>query len=333
MKTLVIAEAGVNHNGNLSLAFDLIDAASAAGADIIKFQTFRAKQLASDFAQQATYQQKTVASQYKNQLEMLKKLELDYDDYLQLVDYCKVRKIGFLSSAFDHESLDFLASLKPSLWKIPSGEITNLPYLRKVSSFCQPVLLSTGMSNLSDIESAIRVFEDAGMSRRDITLLHCTTEYPAPLIEVNLNAMLSIRHAFSVSVGYSDHTEGYEIPIAAVALGASVIEKHITLSCDLPGPDHMASLEPSQFTEMVSCIRSVEVAMGDGIKRPTKSEIDNIKAARKSLVASKFIRAGEILTSENITCKRPGNGISPMNWDVWLGKPASRDFLPDELID
>ena len=264
---------------------------------------------------------------------MLRKLELMPDQHAQLIRHCNECGIKFLSTAFDHESLDLLASLRLGLWKIPSGEITNLPYIRKIGSFNQPVIISTGMATLGDIESAIHVLEEAGTNRNKITVLHCTTEYPAPLDEVNLSAIQSIRQAFGLPVGYSDHTDGIVIPIAAVAMGATVIEKHLTLNRSMEGPDHRASLEPDQFAAMVKGIRAVEQALGDGIKRPMPSEIPNILVARKSIVAAQKINAGELFSSDNISVKRPGTGISPMYWDELIDRPATRSYDPDELID
>ena len=330
-KTLIIAEAGVNHNGDLELAKQLIDAAADADADVVKFQTFQANQLVTNQAEQAFYQQKAIGKK-QSQLSMLQQLELKPDQHENLINYCKHRNIEFLSSAFDLDSIELLSSLQIKRWKIPSGEITNLPYLRQIGSQRKPIILSTGMANLGEIEAAIKVLEKAGSPRNQITVLHCTTEYPAPFEEVNLRAMRSIAEAFGVDVGYSDHTKGIAIPIAAVGMGATIIEKHLTLDRNLPGPDHKASLEPTDFAAMVCGIRSVEKALGDGIKRPTVSEEANLKVVRKSLVAARPIRSGEILSSKNITAKRPGSGISPMHWDDWIGRQASRDFSTDELI-
>ena len=330
-KTLIIAEAGVNHNGDLELAKQLIDAAADADADVVKFQTFQANQLVTNQAEQAFYQQKAIGKK-QSQLSMLQQLELKPDQHENLINYCKHRNIEFLSSAFDPDSIELLASLQIKRWKIPSGEITNLPYLRRIGSQRKPIILSTGMANLGEIEAAIKVLEKAGSPRNQITVLHCTTEYPAPFEEVNLRAMRSIAEAFGVDVGYSDHTKGIAIPIAAVGMGATIIEKHLTLDRNLPGPDHKASLEPTDFAAMVRGIRSVEKALGDGIKRPTVSEEANLKVVRKSLVAARPIRSGEIFSANNITAKRPGTGISPMHWDDWIGRQASRDFSTDELI-
>jgi len=329
--TLIIAEAGVNHNGSLDKAYELVDAASKSGADIIKFQTFNASNLATEYAEKANYQKDENLDQ-ESQYEMLKKLELSKDDHVKLIDYCYKRDIEFFSSAFDLNSLHFLNSLKLSRYKIPSGEITNLPYLKKIASYGKPIILSTGMSDLNDIHAAINVIEDCGTSKDLITVLHCSTEYPAPINEVNLNAMLTIKKEFDVKVGYSDHTSGIEISIAAVALGAAVIEKHITLNKDSSGPDHAASTEPDEFKEMVQAIRNIEKAMGDGFKEPTKSEQSNMLVARKSIIASKDILKGEMYTNHNLTAKRPGTGISPMKIDDLLGQKAHKNFKKNELI-
>ena len=330
-QALIIAEAGVNHNGDLKLAKQLIDAAADAGADVVKFQTFKANMLATAKAEQASYQQKASSSK-ESQLSMLQKLELTPEQHNHLIDHCLWKDIEFLSTAFDLQSIKILSSLNIKRWKIPSGEITNLPYLREIGTQGKPVILSTGMSTLGEIEAAIEALEKAGVRRNQITALHCTTEYPAPIEEVNLRAMRSIAIAFGIDVGYSDHTEGISVPIAAIGMGASVIEKHLTLDRNLPGPDHRASLEPDEFAAMVHGIRNVEKALGDGIKRPTISEQANIKVARKSLVASQAIRSGDQFTVNNLTTKRPGTGISPMHWDDWIGRQATRDFSPDELI-
>ena len=308
-KTLIIAEAGVNHNGDLDLAFQLVDAAAHAGADVVKFQTFQALEMTTKYANKADYQ-KLSTDKHECQLDMLKALELSHDQHIELSQYCNSLGIEFLSSAFDLTSIDRLIPLNLLRWKIPSGEITNLPYLSKIGSFAMPVILSTGMANMGDIEAALNVLESVGTSRDLVTVLHCTTEYPAPLDDVNLLAMRSISQAFGVSVGYSDHTDGIAVSTAAVALGASIIEKHLTLDRSMVGPDHSASLEPHQFASMVDSIRSIERALGDGIKRPTVSENRNSYIARKSLVASTTILKGEQFTLENITVKRPGYGIS-----------------------
>jgi N,N'-diacetyllegionaminate synthase len=332
MRTLIIAEAGVNHNGDMELARQLIDAAAEAGADIVKFQTFKADRLVTASAKKAAYQLVTTDAD-ESQHEMIRQLELSEAMHEQLIAHCKLRGIEFFSTAFDIESLDYLMSLGMERIKIPSGEITNLPYLRRVGSFGKPVILSTGMSNLGDIEAALAVLEKAGMKRDQIFVLHCNTEYPVPMIEVNLRAMKSIRKAFGVSVGFSDHTEGIEIAIAAVTLGACVIEKHITLDRNLPGPDHRASIEPGKLAEMIRSIRNVELALGDGIKCPSISEVKNRLVARKSLVAARGIRTGEVFDEDNLTAKRPGTGISPMRLPEVLGRKASRDFAADELIE
>lgn len=331
-RTLVIAEAGVNHNGDLQLAKKLVDAASDAGADVVKFQTFQASQLATEHAEQAVYQQKALDN-LEGQLEMLKRLELQPEHHAELVDYCQKKNIEFLSTAFDMSSIGLLASLKPKRWKVPSGEITNLPYLRQIASQGQPVILSTGMANLGEIEAALAVLEQAGRPRDQITVLHCTTEYPAPPEEVNLQAIPTIAQAFGVPVGYSDHTDGITVPIAAVAMGAIVIEKHLTLDRNMPGPDHQASLEPDQLFAMVSGIRTVEIALGDGLKRATQSELKNKLLARKSLVANRVINPGELFTNENLSAKRPGHGLSPMLWDEYIGRKSKNFYRVNDLID
>ena len=329
---LIIAEAGVNHNGDLALAKQLIDVAADAGADLVKFQTFSADRLATREAKKADYQSVTTGSA-ETQHQMLSRLELSANMHHELIAYCATRNIGFFSTGFDIESVDFLISLGINHFKIPSGEITNLPYLRHIGQFSKPVIISTGMATMGDIEAAIDVLVQAGTTRSLITVLHCTTEYPTPMSEVNLHAMQSIQAAFGVAVGYSDHTSGIEVAIAAVVLGATVIEKHFTLDKSLPGPDHKASLEPDELKAMVSAIRNIEIALGDGIKRLTPSEARNKPVARKSLVASKAIKAGEVLSAENVTTKRPGTGISPMNFDAVMGRKAARDFAVDELIE
>jgi N,N'-diacetyllegionaminate synthase len=329
--TLIIAEAGVNHNGDIELAKRLIDVAATAGADYVKFQTFSADRMVTRSANKADYQVKTTDSM-ESQYSMLRKLELTAAMHHELIAHCAARSIGFLSTAFDIESVDLLLRLGQQCFKIPSGEITNLPYLRHVGRLGTPIIISTGMATLGEIEAAIQVLEYVGTSRDKITVLHCTTEYPAPMREVNLRAMLTIGTAFGVRVGYSDHTEGIEVPIAAVALGATVIEKHFTLDRQLPGPDHQASLDPAALNSMVAAIRNIEIALGDGIKRLTPSEERNKPIGRKSLVASRSIKAGEHFNAENLTTKRPGTGISPMRWDDFIGARALFDFQPDELI-
>jgi N,N'-diacetyllegionaminate synthase len=329
---LIIAEAGVNHNGDIALAKKLIDAAADAGADLVKFQTFSADRLVTRQAKKADYQNVSTGSA-ETQHQMLSRLELTASMHHELIAYCAMRNIGFFSTGFDIESVNFLMDLGIKHFKIPSGELTNLPYLRHIGQFSKHVIVSTGMATLGDIEAAIDVLEQAGTPRSLITVLHCTTEYPTPMVEVNLRAMQSIKVAFGVAAGYSDHTAGIEVSIAAAALGATVIEKHFTLDKNLPGPDHKASLEPDELKSMVSAIRNIEVALGDGIKRLTPSEIRNKPVARKSLVASKAIKAGEIFSVDNITAKRPGTGISPMSWDIVMGLKAVRDFSVDELIE
>ncbi|MBM9589077.1 N-acetylneuraminate synthase [Leptospira sp. 201903075] len=329
--TLIIAEAGVNHNGSIEIAKQMIDVASEAGADYVKFQTFISENLASRSAKKADYQTKTTNSD-ESQLAMLKKLELSHEVHYELIKYANSKNIKFLSTAFDLESLDFLQSLNIDLFKIPSGEITNFPYLRKVAQWKKPIILSTGMSSLGEIEDAIRVLEQYGIKRNGITVLHCNTEYPTPMSDVNLLAMNSIQKAFNVSVGYSDHTAGIEVAVAAVALGASVIEKHFTLDKNMEGPDHKASLEPGELKNLIKSIRNIEQALGDGIKKPSLSEMKNIEVARKSIVASKLIQKGEVFTDENCTTKRPAIGISPMKWESVIGKVATETFQPDDLI-
>jgi N,N'-diacetyllegionaminate synthase len=330
-RTLIIAEAGVNHNGDLGLAKQLIDVAADAGADLVKFQTFNASRLVTNTAKKADYQVKT-SDGNETQHEMLRRLELTPEMHNELIAHCASRSIGFFSTGFDIESVDLLVSLGQHQFKIPSGEITNLPYLRHIGQLGKPVILSTGMATLGDIEAAIEVLEQAGTSRTNLILLHCTTEYPTPMAEVNLRAMQSIQSAFGIAVGYSDHTQGIEVAIAAVALGATVIEKHFTLDRNLPGPDHKASLEPAELKAMVTAIRNIEVALGDGIKRPTPGEAKNKPVARKSLVASKAIKAGEVFSVQNVTAKRPGTGISPMRWDEIIGQAARKDYNEDDLI-
>jgi N,N'-diacetyllegionaminate synthase len=332
MKTLIIAEAGVNHNGDMALAKQLIAKAAEAGADLVKFQTFVASKIISKTAPKAEYQ-KGATSPEESQQEMVRKLELTKENHLELIDECRRKGIGFFSTAFDLDSIDLLEAFDSEYVKAPSGELTNLPYLRYLTRHGKPVLLSTGMANLGEIEAAIDVIELAGTPRERITVLHCTTEYPTPMEDVNLRAMVNIGHALGVKVGYSDHTQGIEIPIAAVALGATVIEKHFTLDRSLPGPDHRASLEPGELKAMVAGIRNIERALGDGIKRPSPSELKNKPIARKSLVAVRDIKAGELFSLDNLTAKRPGTGISPMKWDEVIGRTAARDFNEDELIE
>ena len=329
-QVLIIAEAGVNHNGDMGLAYKMIDEAKAAGADIIKFQTGKPENVMSRFAQKAEYQKVTTGSE-ESQLEMCKKFELEYEDYVSLKAYCEKVGIRFLSTPFDLESIDFLENLGCDLWKIPSGEITNLPYLIKIAKTHKPIIMSTGMCMLEEVEAAVEVLNTHGAG--EISLLHCTTEYPTPYEDVNLKAMLTLQEKFHLKVGYSDHTKGIEVPVAAVAMGAQVIEKHFTLDKSLPGPDHVASLNPEELTAMVKAIRNIETALGNGKKTVSDSERPNIVVARKSIVAARDIKCGEIFTEENITVKRPGNGITPMLWDSVLGQKAMRDFQADSLIE
>lgn len=333
MRVLIIAEAGVNHNGDVGLAKELIAAAAEAGADLVKFQTFTAKNLVSTSAAKAEYQKITTSSR-ESQFEMLQKLELSREDHVALIEMCRACGVGFFSTAFDLQSFDLLVELGClDRVKVPSGELTNLPLLRYVSRLRKPLLLSTGMANLGEIEAAIETIESAGTPRELVTILHCTSEYPTPMEEVNLRAIVAMRKAFGVNVGYSDHTNGIEIPIAAVALGATIIEKHFTLDRNLPGPDHRASIEPDELKAMVEGIRNIERALGDGVKRPSPSELKNIPVVRKSLVAIRAIRAGTPFTADNVGPRRPGTGISPMRWDEVMGRYAPRDFSVGELID
>ena len=330
-KVLIIAEAGVNHNGNIETAKKLIDAASDAKVDYVKFQTFKANKLVTKSAQKASYQNKNIGNN-EGQLQMLKKLELSEEDHIELIDYCNTKNIKFLSTAFDADSIQLLKKLGITIGKIPSGEITNLPYLRHMSTTFPEIILSTGMTDMEEIEAAVDALIKAGTSKKNITILHCNTEYPTPMIDVNLLAMLDIKKHFATQVGYSDHTLGIEVPVAAVALGATIIEKHFTLDRNLEGPDHAASLEPDELKKMVESIRNIEQALGDGVKKPSSSETKNKTAARKSIVAAKNINAGELFSEENLTVKRPGNGISPMQWDAVIGTKAKQDFKEDELI-
>lgn len=331
-KVFIIAEAGVNHNGKMDLAYKLVDAAVKAGADAVKFQTFKAESLVSKQAPKAEYQKLTTDSS-ESQFEMIKKLELSEDMHVKLMDYCKDRDIKFISSPFDNASIDYLNQLGLDIFKVPSGEMINLPYLRKLSSLNKQVIMSTGMADLKEIREALRILISSGTSRENITVLHCNTEYPTPFEDANLKAMLTIRDELGVKVGYSDHTLGIEVPIAAVALGAEVIEKHFTLDKRMEGPDHRVSLEPDELKAMVAAIRNVEKAMGDGVKKPSPSEMKNIQVSRKSIVAARDIKEGEILSEQNLTVKRPGSGISPMKWNEILGKKAIRDFKYNELIE
>lgn len=329
-KVKIIAEAGVNHNGDIIIAKKMIDFAKEAGADYIKFQTFIPENLVSKHAKKAEYQKITTVSD-ESQLQMLRKLMLSENEFIELSDYCEATSIGFISTPFDLESVDFLNSFNMDFWKVPSGEITNLPYLVEIAKTGKPIILSTGMSNLDEIDAALSVLHSNGAGK--ITLLHCNTQYPTPMEDVNLNAMLTLKDRYNCDVGYSDHTLGIEVPIAAVALGATVIEKHFTLDHNMEGPDHKASLEPCELKSMVSAIRNIEKALGTGSKVASPSEIENKDIARKSIVASRMIKKGEVFSKENITTKRPGSGISPMKWYNVIGTVAKRDFQEDELIE
>jgi len=331
MSVFIIAEAGVNHNGSVELAYKLIDVAAKSGADAVKFQTFKAENIASKNAPKAEYQKYTT-NQSESQFEMLKKLELDEEVHKELIAYCNDKDIIFLSSPFDLDSIDLLSDLGLDIFKIPSGEITNLPYLKRIGSLSKQVILSTGMSTLEEIGNALDVLTNAGTSKENITVLHANTMYPTPMEDVNLNAMLSIQKKFGIAVGYSDHTIGIEVDIAAVAMGASIIEKHFTLDKTMDGPDHEASLEPDDLKGMVSAIKNIEKALGSSQKKPSPSESLNIKTVRKSIVANQNIKKGDLLTEKNLTVKRPGLGISPMKWDEFIGKVASKDYNADELI-
>ncbi len=331
MSVFIIAEAGVNHDGSIDNAYRLIDAAVEAGADAIKFQTFKAESLVLKNVDKANYQKQTT-NESESQFEMIKRLELSVDAHKKLIKYCNEKNIIFLSSPFDHESIDLLNELQLQIFKIPSGEITNLPYLRHIGSLNKKVLLSTGMSNLQEVGDALTILINAGTKKEDITVLHANTMYPTPMEDVNLNAMLTIQRKFGVDVGYSDHTLGLEVDIAAVAIGASVIEKHFTLDKSMEGPDHKASLEPEELKAMVSAIRNIEKALGSSEKKPSPSESVNIDVVRKSIIASASIKKGEILSDNNVTAKRPGAGISPMKWDKVIGTVASKDYQMDDLI-
>lgn len=329
-RTLIIAEAGVNHNGNLDIAKKLVVAAKEAGADVVKFQTFNVDAITSKYAEMAQYQKDNIGK-VKSQKEMLAELTLSHSEFAELADFCKSLDIQFLSTPFDIPSIEFLKELGCKLWKVPSGEITNYPYLVEIAKTHNEVILSTGMSTLDEVEAAVSLLRENGSGK--ITLLHCTTQYPTPYEDVNLTAMLTLKNKFGVDVGYSDHTEGIEIPIAAVAMGARVVEKHFTLDRKMEGPDHKASLEPLELKQMIMSIRHIEEALGNGEKKPVDIEKANMKVARKSIVARRNIKAGEILTEDNITTKRPGNGINPMLWTQVLGTEAVRDFEEDELIE
>ena len=327
---IVIAEAGVNHNGSFELAKKMVDAAKEAGVDYVKFQTFNPKKLVSKYAEKAKYQKETTGSD-ETQLQMLQKLTLTEDNFLSLRDYCKEVGIGFISTPFDLDSIAFLETFDMDFWKVPSGEVTNLPYLEAIARTKRKVVMSTGMCDMNEIQDAMEVLEKNGTT--EITLLHCNTQYPTPYEHVNLSAMNSIKDAMHKEVGYSDHTQGIEVPIAAVAMGATVIEKHFTLDKNMEGPDHKASLDPTELKQMVRAIRNIEKAIGNGLKEPSSSELANKAVARKSIVASRDIEQGEVLSEENLTTKRPGTGISPMKWYEVIGKVASRDFSEDEMIE
>lgn len=333
-KTIIIAEAGVNHNGNIKLAKQLIDVASEAGADYVKFQTFKANKLVSESAKRAAYQIRNTGDADETQLEMLKKLELSHQGHLELIDYCKQKNIQFLSTAFDLESLSFLKSLNLGLGKVPSGEINNLPYLQAIAKAFPEIILSTGMASLEEVSSALDILLESGIVKSNITILHCNTEYPTPMADVNLLAMQTIKNELGVNIGYSDHTLGIEVPIAAVALGATVIEKHFTLNNTLPGPDHAASLEPHELKAMVRAIRNIELAMsGDGKKSPSQSEIKNKIVARKSIHLCRDVKAYEIITDDMLIMKRPGYGISPMEINQIVGKRAIKDLFEDQILN
>jgi N,N'-diacetyllegionaminate synthase len=332
-KVIIIAEAGVNHNGNLENAKKLVEVAAGAGADFVKFQTFKTELNITKNAKKAEYQEISTGVG-ETQYDMVKKLELSFDDFSIVKDYCDSHGIGFLSTGFDTPSLDFLETFNPKFYKIPSGEITNLPYLKKIASFGRDVIMSTGMANMDEIRSAFSILRDKGLSKNQISIVHCNTEYPTPMEDVNLKAMLHIKEELGVEIGYSDHTLGIEVPTAAVALGAMIIEKHFTLDRNLPGPDHKASLEPEELKAMVTSIRNIELAIsGSGIKEPSLSEAKNKPIARKSIVAFQNIKKGELFSEENLTIKRPGIGISPMKWDEVIGKIAHKEYMEEDIIE
>ena len=330
-KVFIVAEAGVNHNGSIDLAKKLIDVASATGVDAVKFQTFKAENLATKNAKKANYQKNTT-DQKENQFSMLKKLEMSKEMHLELINYSKNKSIKFLSSPFDHDSIELLKDLGLEVFKIPSGEITNLPYLRHIGKLNKKIILSTGMSNMDEVKNALDILVDSGTKKNNIIILHANTEYPTPMEDVNLRAMVTIGEELNVGFGYSDHTLGIEVDIAAVAMGASCIEKHFTLDCNMEGPDHKASLEPDQLREMVKAIRNIELALGNGIKKTSKSELPNIQIVRKSIIAKTKIKKGDVLKENNLAVKRPGGGISPMKWDDVVGTKATKDYKEDELI-
>jgi N,N'-diacetyllegionaminate synthase len=331
-RVFVIAEAGVNHNGNIEIARKMIDVAAEAGADAVKFQTFRAQNVATRQAGKADYQSR-FTSESESQLEMLTKLELSEENHIELINHCEEKGIGFISSSFDLDSIALLNRLGLRIFKIPSGEVTNFPYLREIGKLGKPVIMATGMSDVREIEEALKVLTEAGTERDKISLLHCTTEYPTLFPDVNLKAMETMRRTFGLKVGYSDHTTGIEVAVAAVAMGADIIEKHFTLDRGMTGPDHQASVDPVQLSGMVRAIRNIEMSMGSGVKQPTEAELRNRSVARKSIVASKTITAGETFSEDNITTKRPGTGINPMRWMQVIGLKAARDFQEDEFIE
>lgn len=329
-KVFIIAEAGVNHNGSIDIAKQLVDVAVKSGADAVKFQTFISEKCITENAEKAKYQKENTEKE-QSQLEMVKKLELSFDGFREIKRYCEEKGIMFLSTAFDIDSVQFLDSIGLNIFKVPSGEITNLPLLKQIGALKKRVIMSTGMCNLEEVERAIKVLNKYGTT--DIVLLHCTTQYPAPMEDVNLNAMITLKKEFDMAVGYSDHTQGIEVPIAAVAMGATMIEKHFTLDKTMEGPDHKASLEPDELRKMVQAIRNIEKALGDGEKKVTESEKDNVTIVRKSIVAACKIEKGELFTEKNLTVKRPGNGISPMKWDEVIGTESNRTYEIDEMIE
>tara|TARA_B100001121_G_C18650633_1_gene603885 strand:- start:434 stop:1429 length:996 start_codon:yes stop_codon:yes gene_type:complete len=331
MSVFIIAEAGVNHNGSIEVAKKLIDVASKSGANAVKFQTFKAKNVVSKNALKAEYQNQTT-DKNESQFEMLRKLEIDLNTHKELIEYCKLKNIMFLSTPFDHDSIELLDRLGLNVFKVPSGEITNLPYLRHIGKLKKKIILSTGMADIGEIEDALDILIKAGTRRENITVLHANTEYPTPMEDVNLKAMVTIGKTFGIAYGYSDHTLGIEVDIAAVAMGASCIEKHFTLDKNMEGPDHKASLEPDELIAMVKSIRNIELALGNGLKKPSKSEIQNIDIVRKSIIAKTNVRKGDVFTENNLDIKRPGNGISPMRWDEILGTISQKDYEEDDLI-
>ena len=331
-KTLIIAEAGVNHNGDIEIAKKLIDAASDAGADYVKFQTFKAEKLVNKNAEKAEYQKENSGAD-ESQFEMLQKLEIDEETHIILQNYCKAKNIRFLSTAFDLDSIDLLQKLGIDLFKIPSGEITNYPYIQKTGLQNKPIIISSGMSTLEDIQAALNVLKEVGVDKSNITVLHCSTEYPTPYENVNLSAMNTIKNTFDVEIGYSDHTLGIEVPIAAVAMGAAVIEKHFTLDKTMEGPDHKASLEPDELKQMITSIRNIERSFGNGEKTPSNTELHNLQVARKSIHANCNIQEGELFSNGNLIAKRPGTGISPMKWKDMIGTPANKNYKADDIIE